>query len=168
MNRTLVISIDALISADIERLKKLPNLGRIMKQASWAEDILCCYPTLTYPCHVTISTGCWPDRHGICNNEKFQPLSKDRPEWYWFRKDIKTPTLIDYAKAAGLTTAAITWPVMGDCGADYNIAEIWAPHEEDDPTPYFDLADSPKAKENAPDGRICRPVCRRYYKRIPA
>ena len=52
MNRTLVISIDALISADIERLKKLPNLGRIMKQASWAEDILCCYPTLTYPCHV--------------------------------------------------------------------------------------------------------------------
>ena len=77
MNRTLVISIDALISADIERLKKLPNLGRIMKQASWAEDILCCYPTLTYPCHVTISTGCWPDRHGICNNEKFQPLSKD-------------------------------------------------------------------------------------------
>ena len=34
MNRTLVISIDALISADIERLKKLPNLGRIMKQAS--------------------------------------------------------------------------------------------------------------------------------------
>ena len=147
MNRTLVISIDALISADIERLKKLPNLGRIMKQASWAEDILCCYPTLTYPCHVTISTGCWPDRHGICNNEKFQPLSKDRPEWYWFRKDIKTPTLIDYAKAAGLTTAAITWPVMGDCGADYNIAEIWAPHEEDDPTPYFDLADSPKAKE---------------------
>ncbi len=90
-----------------------------MKQASWAEDILCCYPTLTYPCHVTISTGCWPDRHGICNNEKFQPLSKDRPEWYWFRKDIKTPTLIDYAKAAGLTTAAITWPVMGDCGADY-------------------------------------------------
>ena len=40
MNRTLVISIDALISADIERLKKLPNLGRIMKQASWAEDII--------------------------------------------------------------------------------------------------------------------------------
>ena len=49
MNRTLVISIDALISADIERLKKLPNLGRIMKQASWAEDILCCYPLLPIP-----------------------------------------------------------------------------------------------------------------------
>ena len=51
MNRTLVISIDALISADIERLKKLPNLGRIMKQASWAEDILCCYTDLSLPCN---------------------------------------------------------------------------------------------------------------------
>lgn len=147
MNRTLVISIDALISADIERLKALPNLGRVMKHASWVEDIICCYPTLTYPCHVTIATGCWPDRHGIINNEKFQPLSKERPEWYWFRNDIQVPTIIDYAKKAGLTTATITWPVMCASGADYNIGEIWAPHEEDDPTPWFDKANSPEVKQ---------------------
>ena len=71
MNRTLVISIDALITADIQRLKELPHLGKIMKKASWVEDIFCIYPTLTYPCHATITTGCWPDRHGIINNEKF-------------------------------------------------------------------------------------------------
>ena len=35
MNRTLVISIDALITADIQRLKELPHLGKIMKKASW-------------------------------------------------------------------------------------------------------------------------------------
>ncbi len=76
MNRTLVISIDALITADIQRLKELPHLGKIMKKASWVEDIFCIYPTLTYPCHATITTGCWPDRHGIINNEKFQPLAE--------------------------------------------------------------------------------------------
>ena len=72
-NRTLVVSIDALITADIPVLKQLPNLGRVMEHASWITDIECIYPTLTYPCHATIATGCWPDRHGICNNEKFQP-----------------------------------------------------------------------------------------------
>ena len=41
MNKTLVISIDALITADIQRLKELPNLGVIMKNASWVEDIFC-------------------------------------------------------------------------------------------------------------------------------
>ena len=33
-NRTLVVSIDALITADIPVLKQLPNLGRVMEHAS--------------------------------------------------------------------------------------------------------------------------------------
>ena len=102
MNRTLVISIDALITADIPRLRQLPHLGRIMEGAACAKDILCIYPTLTYPCHTTIATGCYPDRHGICNNERFQPCAEGRADWYWFRRDIRVPTLIDYAKANGL------------------------------------------------------------------
>lgn len=147
MNRTLVISIDALITADIPVLEKLPHLGRIMKNASYARDILCIYPTLTYPCHATIATGCYPDRTGIINNERFMPLVEGRADWFWFRKDIQVPTVIDVAKAHGLTTATVTWPVMGDSGADYNIGEIWAPAEQDDPTPYFDRTNSPAVKE---------------------
>ena len=86
MNRTLVISIDALISADIERLKKLPNLGRIMKQASWAEDILCCYPTLTYPCpaitHYRPGNGCSGQPGCFCivnESRRFDILSEPVP-----------------------------------------------------------------------------------------
>ena len=41
MNRTLVISIDALITADIPRLRQLHHLGRIMDGAACAKDILC-------------------------------------------------------------------------------------------------------------------------------
>lgn len=36
---------------------------------------------------------------------------------------------------------------MGASGADYNIGEIWAPEEKDDPTPWFQQADSPAAAE---------------------
>lgn len=147
MNRTLVISIDALITADIPVLEKLPHLGRIMKNASYAPDILCVYPTLTYPCHATIATGCYPDRTGIINNERFTPMAEGRADWFWFRKDIQVPTVIDFAKAKGLSTSTVTWPVMCASGADYNIGEIWAPAEQDDPTAYFDQANSPAVKE---------------------
>lgn len=145
MSRTLVISIDALITADIPVLRRLPHLGKLMERAAWAEDILCVYPTLTYPCHAAIVTGRYPDKNGICNNEKFQPLARGRADWYWFRDEIKAPTIIDIAKANGRSTATVTWPVMCASGADYGIGEIWAPEEQDDPTPWFNKANSPAA-----------------------
>lgn len=144
MAKTLVISIDALITADIERLRELPNLSRIMKDASIVRDIECIYPTLTYPCHTTIVTGCYPEKTGIIHNERLQPNAA-KAEWNWWAQDIRVPTVIDVARDAGLTTSTITWPVMCGMDADYNIGEIWAPSENDDPTPYFAQADSPKA-----------------------
>lgn len=145
-HKTIVISVDSLISADIPVLKTLPNMGRLMKTASYVTDIECVYPTLTYPCHVTIATGVYPDKHGISNNEILD-INAKKADWYWWRKDIKADTIIDVAKRAGLTTGTVTWPVMCDSGADYNIGEIWAPSGEEDPTPYFDKADSPAVKE---------------------
>mgnify|MGYP000626674343 CR=1 FL=1 len=142
-NRTLVVSIDALITADIPVLKQLPNLGRVMEHASWITDIECIYPTLTYPCHATIATGCWPDRTGINNNEIPDFFAKGRMDWYWWREAIQVPTVVDFARQAGLTASTVTWPVMCASGAEYNIGEIWAPREEDDPTPWFTRANSP-------------------------
>lgn len=146
MAKTLVISIDALITADIDRLRKLPNFSRIMQEASVVRNIECIYPTLTYPCHTTIATGCYPDRTGIVHNERLQPNAV-KAEWNWWAKDIKVPTVIDVAREAGKTTSTITWPVMCGMDATYNIGEIWAPTDKDDPTPYFAQADSPKAHD---------------------
>ena len=105
-NRTLVVSIDALITADIPVLKQLPNLGRVMEHASWITDIECIYPTLTYPCHATIATGCWPDRTGINNNEIPDFFAKGRMDWYWWREAIQVPTVVDFARQAGKSPAA--------------------------------------------------------------
>ena len=46
--KTLVISIDALISDDIPLLETLPNLGPIVKGAAQVRDIECIYPCLLY------------------------------------------------------------------------------------------------------------------------
>lgn len=144
--KTLVISIDALISDDIPLLETLPNLGPIVKGAAQVRDIECIYPTLTYPCHVSIMTGCYPNKHGIVHNERLQ-VNVPKPQWNWWYKDIRVKTMLDYAKAAGLSTATVTWPVMAGSAANYNIAEIWAPTINDDPTDICTQANSPAVAE---------------------
>lgn len=141
----IVISIDALITSDLEAFSKKPNMGRLLKNSSRVDEIHCIYPTYTYPCHTTIMTGCYPDKHGIYHNERFD-INKNTAEWFWYAKDIKVPTMIDIANKAGVSTACITFPVQGGSKADYLISEIWQKKESDDPTPVFDSVNSPKVK----------------------
>ncbi len=144
MSRVLVFSIDSLLSSEVDILAQYPHIGQILRSAARVENLLCPYPTLTYPCHATLQTGCRPERHLITHNEKlyFEPQSS---EWYWWAKDLGAPSVLDIAKAHGLSTATVCWPVTGGCAADYCIAEIWAHAENDDPDPLFYKANSPKA-----------------------
>ena len=86
----IVISEDALIYEDTATLEQLPVFGSIWKKAARVEQVRSIYPTLTYPCHTTMMTGCYPDRHGIVNNElsNVKELSSD---WNWFYDKVKVP-----------------------------------------------------------------------------
>lgn len=120
----IVISIDALSSNDLSYLKTLPNFKNILEKASYAKEVESIYPTLTYPCHTTIVTGNYPNKHGIYNNTKLQ-VGKEKPDWYWYVDDVKCPTLYSKAREAGLKVGAIFWPVMAGAKINYNLAEIW-------------------------------------------
>ena len=144
-NHVIVISVDAMINSDIAEFMKRRNMSQLLKKASISEEMLAIYPTYTYPCHTTIMTGCYPDKHGIYHNDIFDPRS-DYDRWFWYSKDIKCPTLIDIAHEAGLVTGCVTFPVQGSSKADYLIAEIWAPNKDDDPTEVFRMANSEKAE----------------------
>ena len=63
--------------------------------------------------------------HGIVNNLRFQP-EREKPDWFWQRKYIHGTTLFDEARKAGLTTAALLWPVASRSGITYNLPEVWA------------------------------------------
>lgn len=145
MNKVIVISIDAMIYSDIAEFEKLPNFSLITKHKAIAKNIHCIYPTYTYPCHTTIMTGCYPDKHGIYHNEVFDITNKNN-KWFWYRKDIKRKTMLDAAKEKGLTTACVSWPVEGAANADYLIAEIWTEKPDEDPDSIFKAANSPKAE----------------------
>ncbi|HEX3012597.1 MAG TPA: alkaline phosphatase family protein, partial [Syntrophomonadaceae bacterium] len=78
----------------------------------------------TYPAHTTIITGVFPDRHGIEANNPNQPGVKD-PDWYWYYRDIKSPTLFDYARKSKMTVGTLFWPVTAVADVNYNLPEIW-------------------------------------------
>ena len=125
----IVISLDALNALDFNYLKELPNIRAFIKKGSYVRELSSVYPTVTYPCHTSIITGTYPDKHGIFSNEKVQPSKPSLQDWYWHKNAIKVPTLFDYAKNAGLKTANVLWPVMASAKIDYNCPEIWSENE---------------------------------------
>ena len=46
----------------------IPNLLRLKREGSFAEGVEGVYPTLTYPSHTTLVTGCTPAQDGIYTN----------------------------------------------------------------------------------------------------
>lgn len=125
-NRVIVLSVDALVYEDLGYLRDKPHFKMLYDGGSVVKRCRTIYPTVTYPCHVSMSSGAYPNKHGVVNNSVFMPgLIKDIP-WNWFADVIKTPDIFTAAKSAGLTTASVFWPVTG-CHKyiDYLVAEYW-------------------------------------------
>lgn len=129
--KMIVLSADALVSDDMKLLSTLPNFVKYLAGGSAVKTVRTCYPTITYPAHTSIATGTYPDRHGITGNDVFYPKPESRP-WEWFHQSVKTPDIFTYAKRAGLSTAAVFWPVTG-ChpDIDYLIDEYWTQGADD-------------------------------------
>ncbi|MFI8685139.1 ectonucleotide pyrophosphatase/phosphodiesterase [Rossellomorea sp. NPDC077527] len=121
----IVISFDCLSALDYPILKDLPHFQELLARGSFCRHVKTIYPSVTYPCHATLVTGKYPNRHGVVNNTLLQP-GRDSPDWHWHRKSIKGTTLYDEARKANMTTAALLWPVTAKADIDYNMPEIFA------------------------------------------
>jgi ABC-type sugar transport system ATPase subunit len=91
----------------------------------------CSFPTVTWTNHTTLVTGVHPGKHGVLANAFFDrdtrkkiPLIPDPI----FNKDeiVKTPTIYDAAKGAGLSTAAVIWPASrGAKALDWTVPDVF-------------------------------------------
>ena len=145
--RLVLISIDALSALDTEELLKLPNLKKLAENGVFSNDVRTIYPTLTYPIHTSIITGCYPDRHGIAHNEHFIKDSPKFRPWYWEAAEIKVPTLFTAAYKAGREVATLLWPVTGKSKSiKYNLPEIMAFPWENQVTKVLKYGSSGKQK----------------------
>jgi predicted AlkP superfamily pyrophosphatase or phosphodiesterase len=102
----------------------MENLRQLKENGAYAEGVQGVFPSVTYPSHTTIMTGALPIRHGIYYNTYFEPWDT-QGRWYWNNSEIKVPTLWDAVKKAGMTSAAISWPVTVGAPITYNIPETW-------------------------------------------
>ncbi|MBO7376062.1 MAG: alkaline phosphatase family protein, partial [Clostridia bacterium] len=123
--KAVVFSCDAMVYEDIEYLiSKGGRFADLVKSGALVERTRTIYPSVTYPCHTSMSTGCYPAKHGVTNNSEFCPGQLKNVPWNWFADAIKCPDIFTAAKRAGLTTACVFWPVTGNHKyIDYNLPE---------------------------------------------
>ena len=129
--RLLVVSADAMVCEDLDAMRSLPNYQKYLSGGCEAtEGVRSIYPTVTYPIHVSMITGCYAGHHGVVSNHRFSTGATDNT-WNW-AKCYSVQDIFSVAKKAGYTTAAIGWPVTGNhSDIDYLAAEYWMPEEGD-------------------------------------
>lgn len=126
----LLISIDGLHPSYVIESQRfgiqIPTLRQFVEKGAYSTGVVNVTPTLTYPNHTTIITGVAPAKHGIRGNMVFDPEGLEQDAWNWYASQIRVPTLWDAAKAGGMTTASVLWPVsVGHPAIDYNVPEYW-------------------------------------------
>ena len=112
--RLCMISLDAVAQPDADRLLSLPALSALAENGVFCDNVKTVYPTLTYPIHTSLITGCSPRTHGIGHNQPFQPdAAPEMRKWFWSVGDIQVKTLYQAAKEKKLDVASVLWPVSG-------------------------------------------------------
>ena len=92
-----------------------PNLEKIRRQGVAAQALEPVFPSKTFPNHLSIITGMYPENHGIIFNHFRDPFSKKRyslgnadavqdGRWYWGEAFWQT------AERQGITCASYFWP----------------------------------------------------------
>ena len=112
MRKAVLVSLDAFFVKDTERIDPDGFLAKMMREGAFCRRVETIFPALTYPIHVTMVTGCEPDRTGVGQNQPLQPgVPKGERVWYWERKHVQVPTLFEAVKEAGGNSCSILWPV---------------------------------------------------------
>ncbi len=104
----IVMLIDGLAPAMVEA-QATPALDRLRREGSWTHHMLPPFPSMSLSSGFTISTGCWPEHHGIVTNRFFDP---ERGLYdHSFDADWVTACeqLHEVAERQGVPAAALGW-----------------------------------------------------------
>ncbi|NUQ62483.1 MAG: alkaline phosphatase family protein [Pirellulales bacterium] len=93
----------------------IPTIRKLAREGARAQGMVCAFPTVTWPNHVTMATGAAPARHGVLGNSYLdrttgKPVSLLPDPIYDKDQIVRVPMIFDAAHQAGLRTAGICWP----------------------------------------------------------
>ena len=86
----------------------LPALQRMQREGARAERLTPVYPSNTFPGHVSIATGTWPDVHGVIDNH-FEDAERGTYRYEADANWIKAEPLWATAERQGVPAAAYFW-----------------------------------------------------------
>ncbi len=109
-----------------------PNMDYLAAQGVRAEAMIPVFPSVTFPNHLSIVTGCYPQNHGITYNRMWDPVFE---EWYYIGEGAEPVQDGKWYEAepfwvtverVGLVSAIYHWPgseaeIMGYRPSHYNI-----------------------------------------------
>lgn len=72
-DRVVVLLVFDGLAPDLVRSVPTPNLDRMKREGAYTLSMLPVFPTLSMPNHTTLSTGCYPEHHGIVSNRFIDP-----------------------------------------------------------------------------------------------
>lgn len=150
--KVVLFCIDALCPIDLDTMRTLPNMGRLLAEGAHVVNAEPEYPSLTYPCHTSILTGNHVGRHGVTHNLIVEVGRRDVPA-FTQRSSIQCDTLLDAARRQGRSTCSLSWPVTGGAEFDLNMPMI-VPMFYDGPEPIRFL-----------EGNATAELLERYYPR---
>lgn len=103
----VMLSFDGTRPADVLD-SGLPAFAEVARRGLAAERLVPVFPTNTFPNHVTLATGVWPDVHGIVNNRFVDPERglfryDDDPSW------ILVEPIWSWLARYGVVSASYHW-----------------------------------------------------------
>lgn len=109
----------------------MPTVKKLAAEGVRAKRMECSFPTVTWTNHTTLVTGVSPGKHGVLGNDYW-----DRAQWKKiplipdpiFNKEeiVKTPTIYDVVKQAGMSTSGVIWPATrGAKTLDWTVPDVF-------------------------------------------
>ncbi len=127
----VLISVDGMAQYYLDDPKaEIPAIRKLAAEGGRAQMMKASMPTVTWPNHTTLVTGLNPAKHGVIGNSY---LDRDKlavvsllPDPLFNKEEIvKSPTIYDVAKAAGLKTAGLIWPASrGAKTLDWTVPDV--------------------------------------------
>ena len=113
------------------RVAGTPNLDRIAREGAHTQAMMPVFPSLSAPNHVSLTTGCYPQRHGIVSNH-FRDRERGIYQFQGSEWLLGCEPLPVVAERQGIRSAVFSWGMSTE-GGRQKLATLVEPFEEPPP-----------------------------------
>jgi predicted AlkP superfamily pyrophosphatase or phosphodiesterase len=136
IQHVIVVSVDGLmpeayLNPEAHGLQ-VPALREMVRNAAYSRGVQPIFPTVTYPSHASIATGCNPATHGIVTNRAWDPLERNSGGLRWYAEDLKIQSIWELLRNHHRQVALIGWPVTVGAASDLLVPDFWRANTAED------------------------------------